>query len=413
MGNQRKFYWWIALTPAAVTCACLALVFAAWYWIVGPPPDQAANTGNIPATAMVQTEEVSSSEENTNPERDEQSDPSDSALDPSPTASPISNTPTPPPAAPASPENLTATPLPSTLTCTNRAYHFADLSIPDGTVFTPGESFEKSWGLQNAGSCAWDRTYKLVYTRGDQLGSQATLPLAAPVQPDDVATLDVPMLAPLMTGVYTSYWQMQAPDGAAFGPEVWVNIKVTALPLEFESAYDFIDMAGQAIWLSGDQTYEPVEITSLLDEGSEAPSKMNLPPEGVVTTGVAQVNPEIGEEFILVTHPHQEHGFIQGTYGVAQPVQPTDILFARFGFLETNPTAQGQATFEVSFIPDGAGPPLDLFSKPVTPHDGIVSVTRSLAGIQSEQSGTFTLRVKQDAPSPQITIWLDLRLVRL
>src|SRR5690349_12154805 len=39
-------------------------------------------------------------------------------------------------------------------TCDSAAY-VKDVTIPDGTIFSPGAQFTKTWRLQNIGTCTW------------------------------------------------------------------------------------------------------------------------------------------------------------------------------------------------------------------------------------------------------------------
>src|ERR1700690_1367157 len=45
-----------------------------------------------------------------------------------------------------------------------------DVTIPDGTIVTPGQTFWKTWRVLNSGSCSWDSTYKFVFNDGDLMG---------------------------------------------------------------------------------------------------------------------------------------------------------------------------------------------------------------------------------------------------
>jgi len=52
---------------------------------------------------------------------------------------------------------------------------FVDETIPDGSQFPPGTAFTKTWTLRNAGSCAWNADYDVVFSSGN--------PMNAPVVP--------------------------------------------------------------------------------------------------------------------------------------------------------------------------------------------------------------------------------------
>ena len=45
------------------------------------------------------------------------------------------------------------------------------VTVPDGTVFNPGDTFTKTWRLENTGSCAWTTGTALVFTSGDLMGA--------------------------------------------------------------------------------------------------------------------------------------------------------------------------------------------------------------------------------------------------
>jgi hypothetical protein len=64
---------------------------------------------------------------------------------------------TPPPSETPAPPTITNTP-PSTASPTplcDLAQFIADVNVPDGTVFQPGETFTKTWRLKNNGVCTW------------------------------------------------------------------------------------------------------------------------------------------------------------------------------------------------------------------------------------------------------------------
>ena len=54
---------------------------------------------------------------------------------------------------------------PVTTVC-ERVRFVDDVTIPDNTVMAPGQTFRKTWRIQNAGSCAWNSGYQLVFSGG-------------------------------------------------------------------------------------------------------------------------------------------------------------------------------------------------------------------------------------------------------
>ncbi|HLA08007.1 MAG TPA: NBR1-Ig-like domain-containing protein [Anaerolineales bacterium] len=88
---------------------------------------------------------------------------------------------------------------------------------PDGTIYTPGDPFTKTWSIQNNGNCTWDSTYKLIFWSGDQMGSSSSYPLPETVVPGDQLDITINLQAPQADGTYTSYWRLQTPWNANFG----------------------------------------------------------------------------------------------------------------------------------------------------------------------------------------------------
>ena len=115
----------------------------------------------------------------------------------------------------------------STPTCTNNLTYIQDLTIPDGTTVSPGQSIDKQWLVSNSGTCNWDARYDIKLISGDAMAApveQALYPARAGAQ----AKLRILFTAPQDVGAYQSAWQAIAPDGTAFGTPV--NIQITVGP---------------------------------------------------------------------------------------------------------------------------------------------------------------------------------------
>lgn len=108
----------------------------------------------------------------------------------------------------------------------------SDITIPDGSVISPGESFQKVWRLKNAGSCIWTPSYQFVFITGDQMGAPAAISIGKYVYPGETIDLGINMLAPTGSGKYRGYWRMRNGSGILFGmgktghDAVWADIKV-------------------------------------------------------------------------------------------------------------------------------------------------------------------------------------------
>jgi hypothetical protein len=119
-------------------------------------------------------------------------------------------------------------PEPAAADCTNVASFIADLTIPDDTEITAGESFTKTWQLYNNGDCTWGPNYSLVFVSGEQMDAPESTPLPA-VEPGSTVDLSLLMVAPAESGAYRGDWQLRDPNGLLFGPgddPIWVQIVV-------------------------------------------------------------------------------------------------------------------------------------------------------------------------------------------
>ncbi|MEW6403164.1 MAG: NBR1-Ig-like domain-containing protein [Chloroflexota bacterium] len=108
--------------------------------------------------------------------------------------------------------------------CTKLVY-VADVTVPDNTQMTPGQSFTKTWRVQNSGSCEWKAGFRFSLISGDPMGAQAfTLPQS--VTAGATYEISVPMVAPNRTGTIRGDWRMSDDKGAFFGDAVYVQIVV-------------------------------------------------------------------------------------------------------------------------------------------------------------------------------------------
>ena len=140
----------------------------------------------------------------------------------------VASLPTPTPIPPTPSIDLSATPgaegTPATSTNTLAPNPGCTLSAnlvqedpPDGKIFKPGESFLKTWWFQNTGTCAWDKTYKLVYWDGELMGGAVTYPLPVVVAPGETKEISILLQAPATDGQFRGYWRLKSPWGYDFG----------------------------------------------------------------------------------------------------------------------------------------------------------------------------------------------------
>ncbi len=139
-----------------------------------------------------------------------------------PTTAPATPTGTPDPTSDPTPADPTPTPTGTTPptpapTCTDLVGFDGDVTIPDGTVLAPGQSFVKTWRLRNVGTCTWTTDYALAFVSGNRLGGPSAVRLSAAVQPDGAVDVSVTLAAPETAGSYEGRWQLRNADGELFG----------------------------------------------------------------------------------------------------------------------------------------------------------------------------------------------------
>lgn len=194
-----------------------------------------------------------------------------------------SSTPTPLPAGntpgasasptPSPPPGTSATPGPTSNAACDKAAFVEDITVPDGTVFEPGETFVKTWRLKNTGLCTWNSQYAIVFDKGNPMGSPASFPFPAEnIPPGAEVDLSVTLQAPTEAGEYRADWKLRNPAGQTFGlgassnSTFWVVIQV-ASPPEFSVFFDNVhacDGTPHAIFSvfnDGDSPLQSAEIT--------------------------------------------------------------------------------------------------------------------------------------------------------
>jgi len=99
-----------------------------------------------------------------------------------------------------------------------------DVTIPDGTVVTPGQNFTKTWRLKNIGTCAWTPSYTVVFSDGNSMNGPTTQALTTNVNPGQTVDISVALTAPTTPGEYTGNWKIRDASGGSFG-KFYVQIK--------------------------------------------------------------------------------------------------------------------------------------------------------------------------------------------
>lgn len=224
------------------------------------------------------------------------------------TAEPPAPTETPtdvPPTATATPIRPTNTPVP--LVC-NAAQLVSDVTVKDGTIFEPGESFTKTWRVKNVGTCTWNRDYVVRFDGGNNLADKKTFRLSEAVSPGETVDISIKMTAPNRTGSFRSNWHLESDKGEVFGvgsgfrTPIYADIRV--MPVANPGfAYDFAANACSATWRSAKGV---LPCPGKKDDGANG---------FVVLLNEAELETRNEDDLTIWVHPsHGEGGYIRGTY---------------------------------------------------------------------------------------------------
>lgn len=156
----------------------------------------------------------------------------------------------------------TVTPAPSQTLATptsdncDKADFVKDVTIPDGTGFAPGESFTKTWRIENIGDCTWTADYALVFDSGEQMSGASPKQLLGSVAPGDTVDISIDLVAPNATGNYVGNWQLRNNQGKLFA-KFYVQIKVVSPEFAVTSVQNV-----EAFYISGRGAAFTAEVTT-------------------------------------------------------------------------------------------------------------------------------------------------------
>ena len=195
-----------------------------------------------------------------------------------------------------------------------------DVTIPDGTIVSPGTTFKKTWRIQNAGTCTWTSSYALVFVSGDGMNTPANTNLSGNVNPGETVDLTLNLVAPTQKGHYRGNWKLRNTSGVLFGigaqadTAFWADIDV--IGPEFV-AYDFVTNFCNAVWESNSGA---LPCPGIEDDDDGYALILSHPR---MENGTKENQPG------LLTSPrHTKNGYIQGKYP-ALKIQQGDHFLAK------------------------------------------------------------------------------------
>ena len=139
-----------------------------------------------------------------------------------------------------------ASPTAVPATCSDSATFLVDVTVPDGTAFITGESFEKIWRLKNTGECMWDTGYFIQYESGPLQPRAKKYLIPAAVAPGQTMDISASFKATLNPGTYRSIWSLRDHDG-------------TMVPVTNSPTNDlYLEIKVEPATAPGSGTYKPV-----------------------------------------------------------------------------------------------------------------------------------------------------------
>ena len=189
------------------------------------------------------------------------------------------------------------------------AQFIADVTVADGTVFTPGATFKKTWRLKNVSTCTWTMNYSLVYASGEKFSGPTSAKLPVSVAPGQTVDVSIDFTAPTTAGKYRGNWRLANASGTTFGigwnatGVFWVEIVVSSGGGSAGVAYNFAEKACDAAWSSA--------AGALPCPGTDGDAKGFVLKQAnpKLENGVADTNPGL-----LVSPQAVYNGYIQAVY---------------------------------------------------------------------------------------------------
>jgi len=284
----------------------------------------------------------------------------------------------------------------------NAAQFVTDVTVPDGTSFYWGVTFQKTWRLKNVGTCTWTTSYSLIYVGGDQMSAPSSVSFPQSVAPGQTVDLSVSMTAPNAPGTFIGYWELRSASGSWFGigsgysHSFWVKI-VTTSPSQLITDFDFTQNICLAQW-----QYDGGPIPCPLNPNKAMYGTMQVLNNPTLETGVGA-----GAPSLLVIPQNKYNATIRGIYQV--PLVPGDHFQATVG-------CQYQAyscyvTFELDYL---VGTDLVTIWKAREKYDGqVYPVDIDLTTISHQRINGLVLTVTAfgDASEAQ-AIWVAPRIIR-
>ena len=196
----------------------------------------------------------------------------------------------------------------STSSCRDSAILVEDVTYPDNTTVNAGETFTKTWQLQNVGTCTWTG-YTVAFVDGERMGSPDSVPVPETEKgkPVDVS---VDLTAPSADGTYRGNFELRNADDqpVLIGTEsiFWVQIVVGAGGALNSSGTPIAEQVGKCIYTTNDSY-----VQQLIDLINQARTDMGRNP---LTVNQQLMTAAQGHSLDMACNDFLEHSGSDGTW---------------------------------------------------------------------------------------------------
>jgi N-acetylmuramoyl-L-alanine amidase len=134
--------------------------------------------------------------------------------------------------------------------------HCADSALPQGaflSTYFPGDTKTNEINLRNDSLVKWEALDYLLVSQGNEFGADVQYPLFQDTSVDEVATWEIPAVAPARPGIFRQEWQLMR-DADRVGKKVTVYLIV--VPKEARQLKEDIDQQIEELRQRGEEEIE-------------------------------------------------------------------------------------------------------------------------------------------------------------
>jgi len=215
----------------------------------------------------------------------------------------------PPTGSPTADPSVTGTPnAGSSSTCRDSAILVEDVTYPDNTRLTAGETFTKTWKLQNVGTCTWT-DYTVAFVDGDRMGSPNSVPVPE-TERSKTVDVSVELTAPSTDKVYRGNFELRNAENepVLIGTEsiFWVQIAVGTGGVSNSAGTPVVSQVGNCVYTVNDGYVQ--QLINLINQARVDAGR------GALTVNQQLINAAQGHSLDMACNDFLKHSGSDGTW---------------------------------------------------------------------------------------------------